>query len=79
LQKWDWVLGTGIYINDIDQQVAMQREFRTQEINQHTLSAVTISVIGLIITRILTSIAVSKGIKPLQHVSDSLKDVAADG
>ncbi|MDW2144707.1 cache domain-containing protein, partial [Vibrio sp. 1833] len=54
LQKWDWVLGTGIYIDDIDQQVAMQRELRTQELNQHTLSAVTISVIGLIITSILT-------------------------
>ncbi|MDG2647228.1 cache domain-containing protein, partial [Vibrio parahaemolyticus] len=79
LQKWDWVLGTGIYIDDIDQQVAMQRELRTQELNQHTLSAVTISVIGLIITSILTSIAVSKGIKPLQHVADSLKDVAAGG
>ncbi|TBT49696.1 methyl-accepting chemotaxis protein [Vibrio parahaemolyticus] len=79
LQKWDWVLGTGIYIDDIDQQVVMQRELRTQELNQHTLSAVTISVIGLIITSILTSIAVSKGIKPLQHVADSLKDVAAGG
>lgn len=79
LSKWDWVLGTGVYIDDIDQQVAMHRELKTQELKEHTLSAVLISVIGLIITSILTSIVVSKGIQPLQHVAASLKDVAAGG
>lgn len=79
LSKWDWVLGTGVYIDDIDQQVAMHRELKTQELKEHTLSAVLISVIGLIITSVLTSIVVSKGIQPLQHVAASLKDVAAGG
>ncbi|HHX8282845.1 methyl-accepting chemotaxis protein [Vibrio diabolicus] len=79
LSKWDWVLGTGVYIDDIDQQVAMNRELKTQELKEHTLSAVLISVIGLIITSVLTSIVVSKGIQPLQHVAASLKDVAAGG
>lgn len=79
LSKWDWVLGTGVYIDDIDQQVAMHRELKTQELKEHTLSAVLISVVGLIITIILTSIVVSKGIQPLQHVAASLKDVAAGG
>ncbi|HDU8578799.1 TPA: methyl-accepting chemotaxis protein [Vibrio diabolicus] len=79
LSKWDWVLGTGVYIDDIDQQVAMHKELKTQELKEHTLSAVLISVVGLIITSILTSIVVSKGIQPLQHVAASLKDVAAGG
>jgi len=79
LSKWDWVLGTGIYIDDIDQQVAQQRELKTQELKEHTLSAVLISVIGLLITSLLISILVSKGIQPLQHVAASLKDVAAGG
>ncbi|MCR9930437.1 methyl-accepting chemotaxis protein [Vibrio antiquarius] len=79
LSKWDWVLGTGVYIDDIDQQVAMRRELKTQELKEHTLSAVLISVVGLIITSVLTSIVVSKGIQPLQHVAASLKDVAAGG
>lgn len=79
LSKWDWVLGTGVYIDDIDQQVAMHRELKNQELKEHTLSAVLISVVGLIITSVLTSIVVSKGIQPLQHVAASLKDVAAGG
>ncbi|MCS0353675.1 methyl-accepting chemotaxis protein [Vibrio diabolicus] len=79
LSKWDWVLGTGVYIDDIDQQVAMHRELKTQELKEHTLSAVLISVVGLSITSVLTSIVVSKGIQPLQHVAASLKDVAAGG
>ncbi len=77
LTKWDWVLGTGIYIDDIDHQVALQRELRTKELKQNTWFAVMISVIGLVVTSILTSIAVSKLIKPLEHVANSLKDVAA--
>ncbi len=77
LQKWDWVLGTGIYIDDIDEQVAMQREVRTKELKQNTWFAVMISIVGLIITSILTSIVVSRVIRPLEHVANSLKDVAA--
>ncbi len=79
LKKWDWVLGTGIYIDDIDQQVTMQRELRTKELEQNTWFAVMISVIGLIITSVLTSVVVSRVIKPLEHVANSLKDVAAGG
>lgn len=79
LAKWDWVLGTGIYIDDIDQQVALYREARTQQLHQHTFSALMISLVGLIITGALTSFVVSKGIRPLQRIAVSLQDVAAEG
>ena len=79
LPKWDWVLGTGIYIDDIDTHVADYQVQRTQELKDHTLSAIGLSVVGLIITIVLVSLIVSKAIIPLQHIASSLKAVAAGG
>nr|VVV02784.1 Methyl-accepting chemotaxis protein McpP [Aliivibrio wodanis] len=77
MPKWDWVLGTGIYIDDIDQQVSMYRTDRENQLRDHTLSAIGLSSIGLILTIVMVSFIVAKGIAPLQHIADSLKDVAA--
>ncbi len=79
LPKWDWVLGTGIYIDDIDVQVA---EFETQRLavlHEQTVIAVGLSFLGLVITGIIVSLLVARGVAPLQHIVVSLKDVAAGG
>ena len=77
MPKWDWVLGTGIYIDDIDQQVAMYRKDRDNQLKSHTFSAIGLSFIGLILTIIMVIVIAAKGIAPLQSIVDSLKDIAA--
>ncbi|WP_418113730.1 methyl-accepting chemotaxis protein [Vibrio scophthalmi] len=77
LKKWDWVLGTGIYIDDIDLQVAAYRESRMQALNSQTFSAIVLSFISLLITCAVISVVISRGVRPLQHIAESLKDVAA--
>ncbi|EGU36692.1 methyl-accepting chemotaxis protein [Vibrio ichthyoenteri ATCC 700023] len=77
LNKWDWVLGTGIYIDDIDLQVAAYRESRMQALDTQTFSAIVLSFISLLITCGVISLVISRGVKPLQHIAESLKDVAA--
>ncbi|MBY8142797.1 cache domain-containing protein [Vibrio fluvialis] len=79
LPKWDWVLGTGIYIDDIDTQVAQFKAQREAQLYEQTLSAVGLSVVGLVLTIIVVSVLVARGVAPLQHVVDSLKAVAAGG
>ncbi|EOU2519094.1 methyl-accepting chemotaxis protein [Vibrio cholerae] len=77
LPKWDWVLGTGIYIDDIDIQVAEFRAQREAQSAEQLWSILGLSVVGLIITIIVVSLLVSCGVAPLQHVVASLQDVAA--
>ncbi|ENH7113335.1 cache domain-containing protein [Vibrio fluvialis] len=79
LPKWDWVLGTGIYIDDIDTQVAQFKAQREAQLYEQTLSAVGLSVVGLVLTIIVVSVLVARGVAPLQHVVDSLKAVATGG
>jgi len=76
LPRWDWVLGTGIYIDDIDQLVSEYKAAQLQSLNDNTRSAVILSFFGLLITIILVTFFVNRGVAPLQHVVASLKDVA---
>ncbi|MBF4256126.1 methyl-accepting chemotaxis protein [Vibrio anguillarum] len=77
LSKWDWVLGTGIYIDDIDAQVAEFKALRDEQRLEQTWSNIGLSLLGLIITIIVVSMLVTRGVAPLQHVVASLQDVAA--
>ena len=77
LAKWDWVLGTGIYIDDIDTQVAQFKAQREAQLYEQTLSAVGLSVVGLVLTIIVVSVLVSRGVALLHHVVDSLKAAQA--
>jgi len=79
LPKWDWVLGTGIYIDDIDVQVAEFQKQRLAVLHEQTVIAVGLSFLGLLITSIIVSILVARGVAPLQHIVVSLKNVAAGG
>ncbi|EKO3735503.1 methyl-accepting chemotaxis protein [Vibrio metschnikovii] len=77
LPKWDWVLGTGIYIDDIDAQVAQFQVLRQDQAKEQMWSTIGLSLVGLLITSIVVSALVAKGVAPLQHVVASLQDVAA--
>ncbi|WP_165312559.1 methyl-accepting chemotaxis protein [Vibrio ziniensis] len=79
LPKWDWVLGTGIYIDDIDHQLAEHKKQRLAALYDQTYSAVGFSLLGLLITSVIVSLLVARGVAPLQHIVSSLKDVAAGG
>ncbi|KGY12635.1 chemotaxis protein [Vibrio tubiashii] len=76
LPRWDWVLGTGIYIDDIDRLVSEQKAAQLQSLNDDTRSAVILSLFGLAITIVLVTFFVNRGVAPLQHIAASLKDVA---
>ncbi|EIT7026071.1 methyl-accepting chemotaxis protein [Vibrio vulnificus] len=79
LPKWDWVLGTGIYIDDIDTQVAEHRVQSIASLNERTFTAIGFTLAGLLIACGVISVIVSRAILPLQHIAASLQDVAAGG
>ncbi|MDG3086902.1 methyl-accepting chemotaxis protein [Vibrio hannami] len=79
MPKWDWVLGTGVYIDDIDAAVNQFRQQRESEIFADTRSAILISLIGLVLTGFVVSLLVNKGLVPLQNMSEKLNDIAKGG
>lgn len=65
-KPWGWVLGTGVYIDDI------QAEFRTQTIKSTIIRVVIIAIMVLLIVGIIRSITT-----PLRQVADALKNIAS--
>ncbi len=76
VSDWDWVLGTGFYIDDIDKEVAKIRERTAGEIGAVVIKFILIAVIsiGLIIA---AAIYISRRISgSIKNVSSSLKEIA---
>lgn len=65
-KPWGWVLGTGVYIDDI------QAEFRTQTIKSTIIRVVIIAIMVILIVGIIRSITT-----PLRQVADALKNIAS--
>lgn len=76
LPKWDWILGTGIYVDEVDQRVAIYEENRKTQINDGIMSAIIVSIVCLVITVLLVSIVVNKAIEPLKNMVSKLNNIA---
>lgn len=75
--KWDWIIGTGVYINDIDTIIAEKQLVIHRHIKYMLLQTVLLFIIiaGLLLG--LTYLAVSRTIiRPLNRVRNGLEDIA---
>lgn len=79
LPKWDWILGTGIYVDDVDLQVAEYKQKRKEQIVSDTRFAMLVSFIGLLLTSIVISVIINRSLSPLKNMLDKLKDIAQGG
>lgn len=76
LDKYQWVLGTGFYIDDIETTLASQRKQMEADTQASMIRMSLISLILLAITIILTSLVGNKISKPLRDVVAALNDIA---
>lgn len=64
-EPFDWVIGTGNYIDDIDAEIALQRESMNKELASNIITSTVISIISLIIAilfAVMLSLRISKPI-----------------
>jgi methyl-accepting chemotaxis protein len=76
VKKWDWIIGTGVYIDDIDNNMAQIEAKVYSQISRQIwkMLGIIITISALII---LVTIMISKKISdPLKIVNDMLKDIA---
>lgn len=76
LDRWDLMIGTGIYIDRVKHQVAVFEESLTESRNELIASALLVSAILLVIL-VSTGMALSRSILvPLRQVSESIEKLA---
>lgn len=79
LAKWDWSLGTGIYIDEVDAAVEAYKEHRRHVIFTDLKFAIVITIVGLILTGAVISFVISRALLPLRNMVDKLEDIAQGG
>lgn len=71
-----WMLGTGFYIDDIDETIAQMEKVQSQQIASTISSTLMVSGVLAVILIILSLALVNTIVKPLQHITGRLEDIA---
>lgn len=76
IPDWDWMIGTGVYVTDIDEEVAAARANIEQEIAD-TLGFILLVTVVVVIIALLIGIFVGRTVtNPLNRVTSLMKDIA---
>lgn len=76
LDNWQWMIGTGFYVDDIDQEVTTISAGIRSDINTQITTAVTITAILIALAVFLNLLISRRIIGPLVQASDALKEIA---
>ncbi|MDB1122467.1 methyl-accepting chemotaxis protein [Vibrio algarum] len=76
LPKWDWILGTGVYVDEVDLQVEAYKVQRKNQLSSDSTFAMIVSFIGLIITSVVISFITRRALIPLHTMLEKLNDIS---
>ncbi|MCT7531568.1 cache domain-containing protein [Aliarcobacter cryaerophilus] len=75
---WDWIIGTGAYVDDIEAEVALMQENTNSKIETIIASIALFSFISVIIAILIYNYFVNKAIiRPLDELDIAIKDIAS--
>ncbi|MGI2226030.1 methyl-accepting chemotaxis protein [Shewanella frigidimarina] len=72
----NWMLGSGAYIDDIEESIAVYEVYKTEEMNQKALMFLLIALGLTGITAFFVVLMAHKMVVPIQNMASSLHDIA---
>ncbi|MCT7518708.1 cache domain-containing protein [Aliarcobacter cryaerophilus] len=77
-EPWDWIIGTGAYVDDIEAEVALMQDNTNSKIETIIASIALFSFISVIIAILIYNYFVNKAIiRPLDELDIAIKDIAS--
>ncbi|UAA40153.1 methyl-accepting chemotaxis protein [Paraneptunicella aestuarii] len=77
LKDWNWVIGTGFYIDDIDKEIAVIEQRTTDNLSKALLTSLIISVLVCSLLVFMVRLAAKRISRPLEEVTDSLRNISS--
>ena len=74
--EWGWIVGTGIYIDDIDKAMAEQEENFSQVIGKSRLWIIMVTVVMIGVVLIVMVFIAARIASPINKTAEMLKDIA---
>jgi methyl-accepting chemotaxis protein len=77
-EPWDWIIGTGAYVDDIENDVALMEEKTKEEINNVIIGIIIFSLISIIIVYLIYNFLINKMIiRPLDDLNNAILDIGS--
>jgi methyl-accepting chemotaxis protein len=78
-EPWDWIIGTGAYVDDIENEVQLMEQHTSSEIDKIILNILIFSLVSIIIVYLIYNYFVNQSIiKPLENLNKAINDISTD-
>jgi len=77
IDRWSWMIGTGIYIDDIDEAIAKLEIEQSAKMRSMLFEILGFSVVALVVACVITLSITKKMTKGIITAADILKDIAS--
>ena len=75
-EPWDWIIGTGAYVDDIENEVALMQKNTNDEISNIIIAILIFSLVSIIIVYLVYSYFITQAIiKPLENLNSAIIDI----
>ena len=75
-EPWDWIIGTGAYVDDIEEQIALMEENTRSEINGIIVNIAIFTLVAIIIAGLIYNYFVKQTlIRPLEELDSAIINV----
>lgn len=77
LDEWDWIIGTGVYTDDVDEVILKESQIINDNITKSIVKLIIIAAIIGISALVCAYFMIAKGVVgPIRKIIDMLKDIA---
>ena len=77
--QWDWIIGTGVYVDDIEADISLMRKHTNDEINDIIMNIIIFSLIAIFLVYIIYSFLINKAIiKPLSNLNKAIEEISSN-
>jgi len=74
--KWGWMIGTGVYIDEIDSLIAQKQTQIDDSVRQSIIHVGGITALVVLLLSLLATVIAAKALKPLESLKDRLDDIS---
>ena len=75
-EPWGWIVGTGIYLDDVEEAVLLRKEEIRGAISAQRNKLIIISLVLLVIVAVIVTLVSRKITQPITNASNMLEDIA---
>ncbi|MDD3008716.1 MAG: cache domain-containing protein [Arcobacter sp.] len=76
-EPWDWIIGTGAYVDDIENEVALMEKNTNEQINNIIIAMTIFSIISIVIVYLIYNYFINQTIiKPLENLNEAVLNIS---